>query len=588
MNNVPFDRPIANRMQFSQSSYPQVNLNLPPELLKWVGAVASLLLNTAGERCNENPARMASLNNLYYNNFNNSFYNCFVEVSLKLAAKEAMLQRQPMNIGAFITKSVNEALMFLASLLMAKTPEMQRYVEPRVVNAAYENFSIFERVVADLKNLNLNVYSQNQSIYQQPSNPVAQAPIFSNYSHSYASAHQPPNNSESTFGSQWDTVPIATPSLTNNYSELTLNSIPDFKVMEEKVPVMDYGKTSKASNNFIESKSFNQTKNVVNCHGENEMDINNHAVPYFGAPELLDLSARKSDLQLEVLQLSREGRREEDYNGPVLLEKSISTEINLDSAIFTATVSKANNLYSSRQNQVYRQFLHIVSPTACSPEGRQAMNIFKKAPTLDRVPELFKNFLKVIKDPTNPQENELQALNFYSYLNKKLCESVNEFLKYNLRVDTIITSFAEDYASLQDHLAETESEQHANAFRVWGVRFLDQLKNGYNEKAEEFLSGFFAESCSASIGYFPTFQSLTLVSLTYQELGYKIAGGENCALIDPKMTNVLDSITQSLYRNKKDLNVTTSKDWLITADDQRFRLAEDALNTGKFYLFPQN
>lgn len=315
------------------------------------------------------------------------------------------------------------------------------------------------------------------------------------------------------------------------------------------------------------------------------MDINNHAIPYFGSNELLvDLSARRSDLQLESLQLSREGRRNEKTTDPVLLERSIMTETNLDSAIFVASVSKAHNLHGGRQNQIYRQFLNILSPVACTEEAKGAMEVFNRAQGLGQLPDLFRSFLRIINDPTNPQENEQQALNFYAYLDAKLRIAVNDFLRYNLRMKTKVGSFAEDFAGLDGYLRKTKNENAAQALMAWSSRFFDQIRSGYNEDAKSFLNQFFSDERQVSFGYFPTYQSITLLGLTNKELGYKVE--ETGSLIDPKTTTVLDALTQGLYRNKKDLNIGTSKDWIITADDYRYRVAEDALNPGKFYMFP--
>ena len=160
---------------------------------------------------------------------------------------------------------------------------------------------------------------------------------------------------------------------------------------------------------------------------------------------------------------------------------------------------------------------------------------------------------------------------------------MNDFLKYNLRVGTKLDSFSEDFGTLPEYLRGKFGENKAYALQAWASRFFDQLRLGYNQEAEEFLVSFFESQSKASIGYYPTFQSITLLGLTQKELGYKVE--PDGSLVDPKVTGLLDSLTQGLFRNKKDRGIQTSKDWIVTADDIRYRVAEDAMNPGKFYLY---
>lgn len=520
MNSIPFDRPICGPMRFEPNAVPACKLNLPPLLLELGPLTASCLLNRAIEMSGANPGRMSAMNHLCVNNFQNENYSAIVDLALRLAAREAIKQNQPHAVKSFVDKGVSEALVFLSSSLLATTPAMQQITDSRTVQAAQQNYVIFQRLKDELANLNLSFYQQQ---FQQPQSfgvantNMTTAPLFSNYSHSYANAHQQDQNSSATtFGSQWSknqTETFQSPQPQQNdslkqQSWFSNNEIAKQSVQtQQTIPIVDYQPIPQlvvtpvsTINPLLTVKQI-----TVTCNGENEMDINSHALPYFGSVDLIDLSARRSDLQLESLQLSREGRRTESCSDAVLLERSILVESNLDSAIFTASVSKAHNLHGGRQNQIYRQFLQIISPIACSEEAKLAMDVFKHAKSLGQVPDLFRSFLKIIKDPTNPQENEQQALNFYAYLDKKLCEAVNEFFKYNLRLTISISSFAEDFGGLDKYLREQKGENTAQALAAWSARFFDQLRNGYNTAANEFLQSFFTEGSKSYRWLLPDF-----------------------------------------------------------------------------------
>ena len=114
-------------------------------------------------------------------------------------------------------------------------------------------------------------------------------------------------------------------------------------------------------------------------------------------------------------------------------------------------------------------------------------------------------------------------------------------------------------------------------------RFLDSLKANINPENDNFLSEYFNEDQAPSFGYVPLIHSVTLTNLTAKELDYK--ADRTGSLIDPKVTMTLAELAQTLHRNKKDLGIFSAKDWLVTADDHRFRIAEDALEPGRYYIF---
>ena len=592
MSNIPFDRPLCGPMRFEPNAVPPVQLNLPPALQQLVPVVASHLLNRAMEQSSTNPARLCAMNHLVVNNFQNENYPAMVELALRLAVRSAFQQNNPGAAQRFIGEGVDQALMLLSSSLLATIPQLQQMCDARTIQAAYQNNALFQKIKSELGSLNLSVFQQQQQQVQNPAmNNSTTAPLFTNYSHSYAAAHQQDlNPAAQTFGSQWGGQAAPAPQQTqvasnplnqNEWFSNNEHSRQAGAVQQAAIPVVEYQQAVAPVAAVILPLSENTP---VTCNGENEMDINNHALPYFGSHELLlDLSIRHSDLKLESLQLAKEGRRLETSTDPVLLEPQVFMEANLDTAIFSATVSKSHNLHGGRQNKVYRQFLHILSPVSCSEEAILAQGIFQRAQNLGQVPDMFRSFLKAIKDPTNPQENEELALNFYAFLDNKLTESVNDFLKYNLRVGTKLDSFSEDFGTLPEYLRGKFGENKAYALQAWASRFFDQLRLGYNQEAEEFLVSFFESQSKASIGYYPTFQSITLLGLTQKELGYKVE--PDGSLVDPKVTGLLDSLTQGLFRNKKDRGIQTSKDWIVTADDIRYRVAEDAMNPGKFYLY---
>lgn len=585
MSQIPYNQPLIGPMQFVPQMFQGIPTSLPQVLQPVIGQTACILLTKAMEQAQSNPARMSAFNHLVVNNFNNPNLPPAVELTIRLAIQKAIAKNDVSRIGNYLSQAADEALLYLTSSLLVASGEMQRSCTAQAIQAAFQNNANFARVKNELLSMNLNGIGQATNQPQQM-NQVA-APIFENYQNVFSSNTRQAEPASSSFGNAWSGAssppqqqqPVSlqqAPFFNNEVSRQDVQKLPT----PSMIPVVDFNLPPQEK--LI---PLQPVISVVTIQGENEMDIKSHAVPYFGSSDLmLDMSSRRSDLQLEALQLHREASRPETSDGPVLLNKNLLVEANLDSAVFIMSMALQQNQFQGITSKVYRQFTLILNPTACSEAAKVAMEVIMKAPSLHRVPDLFRAFLKVIKDPSNPKENELQALNFYAYLDSKLTKAVNEFLTYNLRIpDISITSFCADFPFLENYLLTNRGDQYSRALSVWSQKFFDQLKSGYSQDASGVLENYFEIDASKNIGWFPIYHSVTLLSLTKKELDYEI--DDKGSMIDGKMTAMLDSLSQGLFRNKKELDLPTSIDWLMTVDDYRYRLAEDALNPGRFYMF---
>jgi hypothetical protein len=557
-----------------------------------------------------NVGRLACFNALVINNFQNPHLSEWVNIAIRIAFHKASVAGNPNSIEGYLNDAVGEALSYFSSLLTTRIPEIYQRVSPQVQGAANYNVSQFESFKHTLFNLNMS---------------TIQNPISSNYSHSYASASQNQYNqpAQSTWGqpqtnmsqpvqttwghsqsspstnqSTWGQAPVAPAVPQQNVTQQaqwfnqnqTNYSVPEpepvikntqqfFKAIDEPSVKTDEVSVNSVSFNPIAPPELKSTL----AQGGHEMDINNHAIPYFGSSELLDLSSRRMDLKAEVMQITREGRRSENNTGPILLNNILGVEISTDTAIFM-TRAAMRSTKNPEPVKIFRQFYTVLNPTICSEDHRGLMEILVKNISIYDLPLKFKGFVDRIFDKTNPTEEEQQALNFMAFLDRKMAEAVNSFLRYGMRITNVrLTSFSEGINELRETLHKFMGERHAQALDVWGSRFMSSLNTGYGEEAEGFLSGYFDNEVKGAIGYFPVNVGITLIDLTSKELDY--SASVEGTLIDPKVTHVLYDLAAGLHRNKKDLGVFTNTDIIVTADDVRFIIGEDALEPGKFLLF---
>lgn len=605
---IPFDQPLMGPVRFDESKVPPVNVQLPPNLTYLIPRATALLLNRAGEMIQVNVGRLACFNALVIHNFQNPHLSEWVNIAIRIAFHKASVAGNPNSIEGYLNDAAGEALSYFSSLLTTRIPEIYQRVSPQAQGAASHNVSQFESFKHTIFNLNMS---------------TIQNPIAGNYSHSYASAaqnqygqpaqstwNQPQvnmsqpvqpawgqtTNVHNTNQSTWGQAPAPQQSVTqqaqwfnqeqSNYSApapepepVIKNTQQFFKAVEEPIVKNEKVQNMPVSPNPIAPPELKSTL----AQGGHEMDINNHAIPYFGSSELLDLSNRRMDLKAEVVQITREGRRSENNTGPILLNNILGVEISTDTAIFM-TRAAMRSVKNPEPVKIFRQFYTVLNPTICSEDHRGLMEILVKNISIYDLPLKFKGFVDRILDKTNPSEEEQQALNFMAFLDRKMAEATNTFLRYSMRITNVrLTSFSEGINALRETIVQHMGERYGQALDVWGSRFMSSLNTGYGEDAEGFLSGYFDNEVKGAIGYFPTNVGITLIDLTSKELDYsaEVVG----TLIDPKITHVLYDLAAGLHRNKKDLGVFTNTDIIVTADDVRFIIGEDAIEPGRFYLF---
>lgn len=592
--NLPCDRPIMPLRQFSEYQVPKVTVNLPGALAAAAPRATAMLLNAAQEKATINPARMLALNILSVNEYQNQSLSEWVDVALRLSAMIAISHNAPQNFLAYLPEAIEKTLIFLTSLTLVNNANLANSVSFDSRQAANQNVAEYSKVRQSLYNVNLQAFVEQTKIYQDHVTSPMSSPMLNNYSHQFASAHENSGgiptsqwgNLDNQQTKSWNNSPLNQSSMGNNSEIVSGNdwALPAANQVSAAVaPAATPTPVQQAP--VVQQPSI--PKQIYQCataRGENEMDINNHSLPYFGSNIALDMSTRRDDLRLEAMQIGREGRRPETSNDPILLDRGLVTDVSFDSGLFTTRLAMFKNKHNGFQNKIYRNFICELNPVPCTNEAKIGMEMFEKATNMEQLPGLFRNFLLAFRDPSNPGEDEQLALNLYTYLDHSLAKAVNDFMFFNLRLtEPRISSFSEGIEPLLNFLRSQRGEKYVLAFQAWMSRFLDSLKANINPENELFLAEYFSEKETPSFGYVPLIHSVTLTNLTAKELDYK--ADRTGSLIDPKVTMTLAELAQTLHRNKKDLGIFSAKDWLITADDHRFRIAEDALEPGRFYIF---
>jgi hypothetical protein len=221
----------------------------------------------------------------------------------------------------------------------------------------------------------------------------------------------------------------------------------------------------------------------------------------------------------------------------------------------------------------------VIHP-ACEPLMTAVANLN----SLQHLPQAFRKLIGDFKDPGNPSATELALLNFAAYIDRQLALFLNDFLMYNMREDSLaVSSYSADIDELRTWLKQHRPERAIQVLNAWENRMLTMIKEGYNDNAKAYLDGFFADGADQTFGFVPYKASVTVLTLTNLELGMDI--GAKGAVVDPKVSPVIHDLVKGINSNKKDTEIPTQIDVVVTADNHVYRVAENAMNPGSFAIF---
>lgn len=631
MSSIPFVAPIVGPILFSESAVPLFQLNLPQKLQELVPAFTACLLNTAQEATNGSNARIFSLNLLSLNNFNNLTVPEFVELAIRFAVQKAFQINNPNAVVGFMRDGVAEALAAKASELAVKNPELYNSLTPQQAAAANQNFSQFEARKLTIYGLNLTCY---QTSTPQPN-------IMGNYSQQYATpvqGYQPSQPTQTLQQSTWVQEPqqnsnnvetgsgwssnlkmakepvVSSQQGTASYTQMTqevnnplkqqnyfnnkqsvYQPHPTQQVVETPVKqtvqqqVVQYEDPRTQQSSFVPSGNlnlhFNPDSYVQTSQGKNEMNITAHAVPYFGLNDSpLNLSDRRQDFRLDVLKVGKESRVAPPPTEPMLLTKDVGLEIGIESAILLTQTNSFAAGVDGNYGRVFRQFFNILNPVPVVEEALGANAIFTSTPTMNGLPHRFRDLIKTF-NPDNMGNKEMKCLNYFTYLNKVLTDIVNDYLRHSMNITTVrMTSFSEDLDELVSWIGNQFPAEALNSFDSWKANVMSMLKESFNNPANaEYLKDYFRSDTLVHFGFLPQTVSITCLDLTDKELDYKVSNKE-MQEIRPSETGSLYELIDSLQRNKRDLCVFTTQDWIITSDNVRYRCSEHAIHKGRYFM----
>lgn len=612
---VPFDRPLIQLREYAVGEIPVPPINLPPYLAQFLPKVAALAVNHCVAGATRTHSRMFLLNMLAQNNFQNELFTRVVDMSIRRAASVAMEKGEPNNVGNYLPNATGDIVeIWLCRMVVTNQPlfDMLSFQDR---NTAVQSSGMLDRLIQALNNLNLNVYAAGMAGYGMPMGNTMQnpsAPVFQNYTPMFSTGQVQPAPGDISIGSQWGT-PANMPTMGPAFAPTEHRVLSSPPVGSYHMPPQEFLTTTPMGQSQIPLPPMSaptaaqqppkeptpvvkppviQPTQIQTVNRATEMDINLHAIPYFGSDVKVNLTGRNLDLKQDVLSLNKASRASVQ-TVPVILNHSLRFDVGLDSSIIEASQMLVNQHGEENAPVVYRYFMVNVNPRACLPGADAVLSSLTDSSNLgDIAMRITMAYSNLFKEPSHPTPTELSLLNTLAYMDARYTKLINNFLKFNLGIEAKITSFAEDFNDLQPLLRSKMSNEMADAFLVWCSRVHSVMKEiASTDKAtiDEVVSSQTSQTGATNPVYVsvPELESVTYLNMTWKELQYDSPPNGKGLRIDPRTTPVLADITTTLGLNKKDRGMHTVRDWLVTADDRRYILAENALNAGVWSIFEQ-
>ena len=608
MIDTPFDRPILpNPMTFTPQSVPPININLPPLLQNLVPECTAALLNTAIQSASKNPGRMYTMNQLVKNNLQNPVLAGAVEFVVRRAAVLATMNNTPLNVSFYIGNAANDVAELLTSTFVVKNPEIQAVCRPDQIQAAYSNHSRGQAMLSEMQNLNMGPYL-NQN-YQPPQQSQQTWGNMGQSSAFFSNMPAYPGGGGMTAGSQWAQPPAPAVDLKQMSSQL-VGQAENLKAAATEWGTFAWGQQAQSSApqpasvqptptpqpavlvpaTTIPSNNPSQELPILTCKGQHEMDMNIHAIPYFGANDRpFDLTDRRSDLRRDALT-AQQKIVEANLNQ---LDTFLNPKVQMDLSLSSLMMVNGRMLHKvgddGNTRKLYRFFAIELNPFASFNDNNAIMySIRDKCKEMGDIVGLLRSGMQSFEDPKNLTVEEMGMLNNLSYIDATLAARINYFLKYHLGISDFIESFGEDYKAILEHVGSRYGEAAHSALVTWCQMLFSNLKSSIDENSFNTIKNYISEDeeDDFSAVFVPRFYSVTMLGLTSKELGYSPA--TNGSLIDPRTTPVLSDICIGLDRNKRDLGYNTDTDLLVAADGLRYVIASDFRTPGAKKLFAYN
>lgn len=619
---VSADFPQNQILQYQWNNFPAVpQINTPPGLQQYLGAVAASVANEAGIKAQTNAARTFTYNLLSNNFWRNQEFSeaCQLTVGLLYINLRKQLCSNPeQGMGT----AASQVLAMITSRHVMQYQELVQKVDATTYQAAQMTAPVLQDLIREINAMQQSMHMGHMMQFQQQQSPLmvltARGPMTLQDAQAFGLQYQPlpqqqqgmvpmhggmPNgglhtngvgggavftgngfgNNQAHFSDTSEFVDARFAQAVKNFepqqqqrqNTQVFQDVPEFDIHYRQPP----GQAQ-------EEEPVPQVKEVATSNElliikGSEMDRAKHELVYFGQSfsENLDLKIGKQAASAEVLSNSFANDPEEE-----LVSQEFVFEPSLQVAIATGEKKRLEMRDKSKGGDcMYRSFVMIIAPLTAAAGTAAYMENIAASSDFSSMAKRIKAIALVLQEQKEKEGNSNDIediLNVLTAVDTRLTNLINLFLKISLGLNVTIDSFVEDIDDLFQHLNAKNNldrplkDYEKDVIAVWNIVASDKTKQQIND-----FYGFNSDhDCALNIENI----SITHMVMNSRQLGWKVKNEP--LLINRTTAPSLYQVAESLEKHKKEIGAGTLYDYLVSTDGVVYRIYRDYVTMGQFMI----
>ena len=638
----PIDRPAANPVNLNTGQLPvlpQINFN--PQFQQHYPMVVGSLIAIIQGRYNTNVLRMYLFNQMAQNNYNNQNFFNLCEFTMKVLEIK-VLKNEIVNLQEGINAVCELCTEQLAAFNMVNDPALQQYVDQNTIAACQQILMNYQTLMAEIQHFAQQAQMQPGFGMQRPMQPQFQGGFRSPQQNNFMQQNAGPithphqrnfNAVQGHSNSRWNSgvntqnqpsglisngnqVPVQTVNPTAaKYDKYIKPFTPPAPVQAPQMPKTDLFHSSniKAVTTVVNNERKESIKwklserypvTIAYDHNvsrityveegdvikpiitpkEKSMNKGEHfKVPSFQQPGLILPTVEESQATIEQIK--------ESLKEPAITVHETSTivgDISYEDAIFKSDVELRNLRLKNKKANAYMYLGVLYTPMVSAVNTELLTGYFNrdayKLNLKDVNNLIFKEVLE--KRENRPYYGDDISLNF---LNKRLTDTVNHFLKMRLGVTARIESFKDDIVDLHSYIAEKNGITFIESFVANFEYMFEGALTLVSKDTAEYLSKEFLDEIKQEpkpdVLFFQNHYTLTNLDLYSNELCFEIPTNDSAVGIMSDATPFLYEIVDTIFKLAKDNELEKHyRHYIRTKDGVMFEVARGALNEDFYHI----
>lgn len=634
---VSADYPLVPFMQYDGITHPPIpGINVDQSVAHLLPNICSAIANELGLKANANKARMFCYNLLVNNNWFNAEFAEVVKLVSDLVALnyKKRLYHLP---EAGINDAISQVLTLYSSDLLFRYPGLKGQVSPQILNAAQQNSQVFNNLkqeLASMHNYN-NGYPQQMQPMQytnpQPMHGMQPVPYqhhqnvmhpnqYPNGMQMQSNVQMPPGYAMGPNGPVWvgNMPPVVNnypmqqtafaggaqyvnpaaqqpaPTFANNGSSFGNNiqagisnnatfDIKQDRFLSRQAATNQTQQQQQTQQPPVQRETVQEPKQqYLTIDKGSEMERAKHQIVLFGNSYNTDILHRTTQLVTSTNELAKEDPSLEPstnqyVQGNILLEPCI------ESAIIAGRSKQFEKQSKDSSINVFRCFAVVATPIVCVDDVSTYTTSMLEATNFTSLAVKMKALAMSLA--TKKQDKPMYTdsiISFMKNIDNQLTTIVNGFMRNSLKVKIRIENFSDDIGELHNYLYRKFGSNYSDAFNMFEADLMLSIREQLNESSVTNLMSHFELPEGLNFTFLPVNHSLTFTFMLDSELGYKV--GDEPVVIDKSVAPSLYKIAESLCDHKKQMEMFTVHDLLITADDVRYKLYRNRTVTKEYLI----